>query len=396
MQTESFANRSRGRGKAFAISKLAALTLFLVLLSVGSTWGQSNRTNSTRKVFRDLVEPHWLKGDDQFWYRIDLANGAREFWLVDAVQGKRAAAFDQDRMAKALSDQTGKAVQSSKLPVDSIQFSEDRKKMTVTTPDESWECDLETYHLTKVPAEEKKAASNEATPSPERGRRRTSGTRSTGIRSPDGAWEALVRGHNLYLREVKAGTEKALTYDANPTDSYARNAERDRAIEMEFEAREPDSPVPEVYWAPDSQRFVAMRVRAGTQRTVYEVESSPEDQLQPKLQSYPYLKPGDDVPIRKPHLFDVSAAKEIPIQDALFLNPWSIQNVRWRTNSQEFTFEFNQRGHQVFRILGVNATTGAVRSIVDEQSPTFFCYSGNLPKASGSCAASKKSTRTSG
>ncbi len=142
------------------------------------------------------------------------------------------------------------------------------------------------------------------------------------------------------------------------------------------DARDPDTPTPEVFWAPDSKHFVAMRLQPGTHRNVYLVESSPEDQLQPKLDSYPYLKPGDQVPIRKPHLFDVEAKKEIPTSDLLFSNPWSISDVRWSSNSMWFTLLYNQRGHQVMRIVAEDAQTGAARAIIDERSDTFIDYSG--------------------
>ena len=176
----------------------------------------------------------------------------------------------------------------------------------------------------------------------------------------------------------RSGKEQALTYDGNPNSSYARNAQWDRLVDMTYDARDPETPTPEVYWSPDSRKLVAMRLLPGTQRRVYLVESSPDDQLQPRLDSYPYLKPGDEVPIRKPHLFDVEATKEIPMNDALFSNPWSISDVRWETNSSWFTFLFNQRGHQALRILAVDAGTGAVKPIVDEQSKTFICYSGKF------------------
>ena len=45
------------------------------------------------------------------------------------------------------------------------------------------------------------------------------------------------------------------------------------------------------------------------------VESSPKDQLQPALLSYPYLKAGDEIPVSKPHLFDVTAGIEVPVSD---------------------------------------------------------------------------------
>ncbi len=149
--------------------------------------------------------------------------------------------------------------------------------------------------------------------------------------SPDGNWQAFVYGNNLYLRDLKSGKETPLTYDANPNSTYARDQEFEQAINMQYDASNPATPTPEVYWSPDSKHLVAMRLQPGTERRVYDVESSPEDQLQPKLTSYPYLKPGDQVPISKPHLFDVETKKEIPVSDALFANPWSIGDVRWET-----------------------------------------------------------------
>ena len=218
---------------------------------------------------------------------------------------------------------------------------------------------------------------------PERPRRRpradeddSAGVSSEGARSPDGRWEVLVRDDNLVLRELReVGAETPLTRDATPFSSYARNAEARRAVQMNHEAGDPPEPTPEVYWSPDSRRFVAMRHTPGAGRRVTLVESSPRDQLQPKTIVIPYLKPGDEVPYAKPHLFDPEARREIPLDDTLFENPWSIDDLRWARDSGEFTFLFNQRGHQALRIVGVNAADGAVRAIVDETSETFVCYS---------------------
>jgi dipeptidyl aminopeptidase/acylaminoacyl peptidase len=119
-----------------------------------------------------------------------------------------------------------------------------------------------------------------------------------------------------------------------------------------------------------------MRHQPGTERRVYLIESSPEDQLQPKLDSYPYLKPGDTLPVRKPRLFDVGAQKEIPLSDMLYANPWSIGSPRWDKDSTRFTFSFNQRGHQVLRLLAVDGRSGETRALIEECSETFVHYSG--------------------
>ena len=196
------------------------------------------------------------------------------------------------------------------------------------------------------------------------------------VPSPDGKWEVWVRNDNLVLRELATTNETQLTVNADRHDSYAKNAEADRGVNMDYEAADPVTPIPEVYWAPDSRHFVAMRHRAGTHRLVYLVESSPADQLQPKLVSFPYLKAGDDVPISKPHLFSVATKTEIPVSDALFTNPWTIDYVLWAADSTRFTFQYNQRGHQALRILAVDAVAGRVKPIVNEENRTFIDYSG--------------------
>ena len=60
--------------------------------------------------------------------------------------------------------------------------------------------------------------------------------------SPDGKWEATVHGHNLFLRDTSTGKETPLTFNANPNSTYSRSEEADRAIEMNYETRDPASP----------------------------------------------------------------------------------------------------------------------------------------------------------
>jgi dipeptidyl-peptidase-4 len=322
------------------------------------------------KIYRDKVEPHWFSGNTKFWYRVDLADKKREFILVDAEKGTRSRAFDHDRVAKSLAEKWSREVDPERLPFDRIEFSSDEKKITLLG-ENIWSFDLEEY----LPTEDITERPEQTEVPREERRQRRSRARSE-TTSPNGKFEILVRGHNLFLRE---GTnEISLTYNGNPGNSYARNAQRARQVEMRFDERDDESPSPEVYWSPDSKHCVAMRTRPGTDRIVYMVESSPRDQLQPKLQSYPYAKPGDEIAIRKPHLFDLENKREIPVKDDLFPNPWSISDLRWKPDSSEFYFLYNQRGHQVLRIVGVNASSGATRAVIDEQSDTFVNYSGKF------------------
>jgi len=178
--------------------------------------------------------------------------------------------------------------------------------------------------------------------------------RSRGDQSPDGKWAAFFKDNNLHARDLQSGEEFSLSTDGNADDEYSGR----------------------IWWSPDSKRLVALRTKKGDDRKVYYVESSPKDQLQPKLHSYSYLKPGDKIPLAKPQLFEVQPRRHVPVSDELFPNPWSITELRWEPDSKRFTFLYNQRGHQVLRLVAVDAAAGQVRAIIDERSPTFIDYAG--------------------
>jgi dipeptidyl aminopeptidase/acylaminoacyl peptidase len=199
----------------------------------------------------------------------------------------------------------------------------------------------------------------------------------TSVPSPDGQWEAFVRDHNLWLRGTAARTnEFALSLDGSAGHTYRRDASRDRAIGLEYEKPDWPASLPEVTWSPDSRWLVAMQTRVVAEPRVHLVESSPKEQLQPKLHAYPYFKPGDEIPVPTPRLFDIEARRAVPLAAELFPNPWDIGSIRWATNSGRFTFVYNERGHQALRVVAVDAPTGAARVVVDERSGTFINYSG--------------------
>ena len=187
-----------------------------------------------------------------------------------------------------------------------------------------------------------------------RGRSRGRSRPSLTGTSPDNRWRVVVTNHNLVLQEVQGATEKPLTTGGTAEEGYSGPA----------------------YWSPDSKYVIALRTKKGDQRKVYLVESSPKDQLQPKLDSYDYPKPGDRLDVVKPHLFDIGAGCEVQLDDALFPNPWSLTELRWASDSSRFTFLYNERGHQVLRLIALDPATGKSKTIIDEHSDTFIDYSG--------------------
>jgi hypothetical protein len=170
----------------------------------------------------------------------------------------------------------------------------------------------------------------------------------------DGKWEALIQNFNVFLRP--AGTTQPatpLSFDGSEGNYYTLRS---------------------VAWSPDSKKLAAYHTRPGYDRQVHYIESSPTDQLQPKHSTILYRKPGDAVDIAYPAMFDLESKKEFEIDHALFPNAYNLTTPLWWKDSRAFTFEYNERGHQNYRVIEVSAASGQARAIIDEHSPTFFYY----------------------
>jgi dipeptidyl aminopeptidase/acylaminoacyl peptidase/uncharacterized protein (DUF885 family) len=383
--------------------------------------GTSPAPSREPRVYRDRVDPHWLEGGERFWYRNRLPDGKTETVLVDAKAGTRQVGFDpaaagvqvasDNRLPAQLtarpSRNTGGETEitflnerpdevqlfwsdpaGARQPYGSLQPGQRHSQHTFAG--HVWLAVgrdgkvISVFEASDDPALaviDDKGGSDDARPRRRGGNRQQPGgnhRRSEGPVSPDGRFRAFVRDHNLWLRDTKSNEERRLSDDGSAADTYGRDAYRERAVDMASGRDAPSDAAAEVYWSPDSRRLVAIRTHTVPGRTVYLIESSPSDQVQPKLQSYPYLKPGDEIPLRKPRLFDVGAGKAIPVGDELFPNPWDITRVRWDRDSSRFTFLYNQRGHQTLRVVSVDAGSGAAKAIVDEHSDTFIDYSSKL------------------
>jgi dipeptidyl aminopeptidase/acylaminoacyl peptidase len=347
---------------AAAILTVCVLQLLPTIATAQGTKADYERARTLRertrgKVFKSAITPRWFDENNRFWYRNDLGDGKREFVVVDVRESKRGAAFDHAAVAEALAKATGKPHDAAKLPFDQIQFA--AAAVHFRAADKNWKFEPESKSLSEAEPPMPFAASDDG--SPRRGRGGARGGRGgrggprgspRNANSPDGRWRVDIKDNNVYLHDVKSGEETQMTKDGATSDTYERG----------------------VVWSPDSKRFVAIKQKNGGDRKVFLIESSPRDQLQPKLSSYDYLKPGDEIPHDKPHLFDAAEKKEIPVSDELFKNPWSVTDIRWQPDSRRFTFVYNQRGHQVLRIVVVDADTGEVAALIDDKSDTFIDY----------------------
>ena len=127
--------------------------------------------------------------------------------------------------------------------------------------------------------------------------------------------------------------------------------------------------------SPDAKMLLAFQETSVEKRNIPIVESSPTDQVHPKLHWRPYQKPGDELPQRRPRLFDLVHRRQIAINDEVFEHSFSVEYCHWSSDGEQVYLLVNRRGHQQLLVVGIDTVTGDLRTVVDERSETFIDYS---------------------
>jgi len=293
----------------------------------------------------------WIGKTHRFWYKKSVEGGS-SFFVVDADKKEKRPAFDHNTLAAGLSKVLGEKVKSNDLPFRSIEFSKDEKSIEFTVGTFRYSCDLKAYACKKVGPARRWRRDRfdmwQRGPAPQAASEETKA-------SPDGKREAFIKNYNVAVRFKETGEEFFLSRDGSEGNYYTFSS---------------------ITWSPDSKKIAAFRLRRGYHRIVHYVESSPSDQLQPRHHEMEYAKPGDALDIEQPVLFLIDEKKTIFVDNSLFPNPYEMSAPVWRKDSRAFTLEYNQRGHQVYRILEVDGTTGRASALISEEPETFFDYSG--------------------
>lgn len=188
------------------------------------------------------------------------------------------------------------------------------------------------------------------------------------VLSPDNRYEAFVRDNNLWIRNIVGGDEVKLSDDGSDEFTYRRDAIRARTMWMQYDKADYPRSLPEVYWSEDSRKLIALRTKVVPEPRIYLKSSGDEEP-----ESYPYLRPGAEIPEQDVHLFDIEMAKEIPVDQAKWPNQWRLSMIGWKKDS--FRILYNQRGHQVLRLLEIDGSTGKVSTLIEERNDTFIDYS---------------------
>jgi dienelactone hydrolase len=306
--------------------------------------------NTAPLVANGPVRATWLPGD-RFWYRNTNATGS-EFFLVDAVKGTKAPAFNHTAVATALTTAMGKPVSATQLPFQQITFATDSTSFSFDSGDKRWTCDVQ-------------------------GRQCTSADRPRPVpnseMSPDGKYAAYIKDYNLWVRDMATGADKQLTTDGVKDYGYATDnagwISSDRAV---------------LKWSPDSKKIATFQQdqrKAGDMYLVNTVAGHPT------LKAWKYPLPGDEhVTMIERVIIDVEAATVTRVKmgqdqhrstlcdDVRCGGDWV--DVQWSPDSSQIAFVSTSRNHQQENLRVADAGSGAIREVLEEKAETFL-ESGN-------------------
>lgn len=299
---------------------------------------------NSKHVFYSNVNPQWIDGTNLFWYVRNTPKG-NEYVKVDAGKQKRTALFDQQKLSAALESSTGKDIDPMQLPIQRCHVTPGADTLRFVYEGKRWCFDIRRNRLTdegQLPAPGRQRHWMEV--DDEKG--------GAPVTSPDGKYVAFIKNDNICVREVATGKETQLSQDGTPGNYYSSY----------------------IQWSPDSKLVAAFRIRPAQKRYVYYVESSPADQLQPKLHKQEYAKPGDELAFKVPCIYGVENGKRLIPSTDLFSHQYEIYALQWNSDSKGITFEYNERGHKVYRVLEVSAEDGSVRPLIEEKEEKYVNY----------------------
>ncbi|MEP6682242.1 MAG: DPP IV N-terminal domain-containing protein [Parafilimonas sp.] len=306
--------------------------------------------NTAKYIDHGSINPNWF-GNDKFWYRVLTSQGS-EFILVDAVKGTSNAAFNQQKLAAALSTAAGKNYSANMLPFRTINFSDDEKYLLFSANKKKWKADLKTYNVVEDTSTTiyKTAKDNE-------------------VLSPDGSKAAFIKDYNLWVRNVATNKLTQLTTDGVQYFGYATDnagwKHSDDAV---------------LRWSPDSKKIATFQQDERKAGDMYLVTTNVGH---PTLKQWKYPLPGDSniITIQRV-IINVDQPKVIRLQvDADphrgtlsddVSSSGTFDDVDWSADENELAFVSTSRDHKDEKFWIANATTGVVRDVFEEKVATQY------------------------
>jgi dipeptidyl-peptidase 4 len=386
---------------------------------IGQTWGRALEEFSRAVV--------WLPDGSGVWFEERAADGRRAHVVVDGRSGERSMAYDPARLALALGDALGRALDPQGLELRLVEVAADRASVLIEHASRYWrfltlsgallDAEAEAPRLAPLAGDARPGGSGPASAIrfdnrldtavrvswvPAAGEARAYFELAPGEARSQHTfvghlWHVELLGEGLPERVAVFRAERRATLARidpqarralSPGPGPAPSGPRAFTVDDQLHATTPagtfrltrdgsasDSYADAAHVSPDGRRVLALQIARSAVPELLLVESAPRGQLQPLHHRVPYQKPGDPLHRPRPRLFDLEERLPIAVDEAPFADAWSIRDVRWAPDSSRVYLRYDRRGHQLQRVYAIDAATGAVSTVLEERSETFIDYS---------------------
>lgn len=311
-------------------------------------------SNLRSAVKNQSVEPHWIGNSGSFWYQRDEAGG-KSYVRVDSRTGARSPLFDHAALAAALTRTLPSETNptATNLGLGSVALSDDLKTLTGTAGSKAVTCDLVAVSC-KV--SDPKPAELSLLP------------------SPDGKQAALIRNHNLVVRDLTSGRETQLTSDGVRNFSYGTLPE---GFLITIPIRKSGMQLPPIgsTWSPDGRFLIAPRFDERNVGVNPFIEWVPQDgSLRPVLHDIRSPFVGDRAQLEtKFYIFEPATGRQtliIPPEPYDIGSLMTTDPVGWSASRGQAFLIARTAGSRSIALLRVELATGKVDIVLEEKAST--------------------------
>jgi dipeptidyl-peptidase-4 len=303
--------------------------------------------NTNPLVLHSGVRPTWLQ-DDRFWYRVATEQG-NAFILADPARDVRTPAFNQVKVAEALSSASGTRYEPFRLPFTTFSFEDINRNIVFSAGNRTWKCDAEGARCAAAP--------------------RLAEPPANSVLSPDRKRAAFIRDFNLWVRDLATGKDTQLTVDGVKDFGYAT----DNAGWIRSER-------PVLLWSPDSKKIATFQHDSRGTGEMYVVHTAVGH---PTLETWKYPLVGDSkIFMIQRVIIDVDTPRVIRLQMPPDPHRSSLcdhvqcegpfADVEWSADAKQLAFVSSSRDHKRATLRVADAVTGKVRDVIDETVATYF------------------------
>jgi len=307
--------------------------------AVAYQWG--NLVN--KKIFNAHVQPIWFDDSTGLGF-ISQDKSRKLFQKFLWKQNKIEPWFDQERLAKVLSDTTKTTLKANDLAIQALRYI-DKTRVGFSLQGKSYELDLQTYTLKQINPETQNEWES---------------------LSPDSQYVAYTDQYNLYVKSKKDGSVKRLSKNGTRHYEYGTYYGWSDIIEGE------DGERPRrfrVYWSPDSKWIQTYITDLRNAKKMYLLDWSQDTLYKPKLLSYYRGSPGDTDMVKMiPVFYNIGTGEEY-IKSNLSSTHTNPIQYEWSKESGIIYQENAIRGYQAVELHRCNLNNKSQELLYHETSP---------------------------